>query len=84
MEFDQLEFFADLPRAVDMDSTGFIYVPSNCQNRTIGMVLVDCLLDFYFSLQCVDYTLCFMAVFKGECTCLMNMPCMLDTMQWQN
>ncbi len=37
MEFDQSEFFADLPGAVDMDSTGFIYVPTKCQNKTVGM-----------------------------------------------
>ncbi|XP_064405963.1 poly(3-hydroxybutyrate) depolymerase-like [Halichondria panicea] len=35
MEFDQSEFFADLPGAVDMDSTGFIYVPTKCQNKTV-------------------------------------------------
>ncbi len=36
MEFDQSEFFANLPGVVDMDSIGYVYVPSNCQNKTVG------------------------------------------------
>ena len=36
-EFDQSEFFADLPEVVSIDSTGFIYVPTNCQNKTTSM-----------------------------------------------
>ena len=33
-EFDQSEFFADHPEVVDMDTTGFVYVPTACQNGT--------------------------------------------------
>lgn len=33
LEFDQSEFFADLPKLVSMDSTGFVYVPTACQKR---------------------------------------------------
>ena len=32
MEYNQAEFFNDLPSVVSMDSTGYVYVPSACKN----------------------------------------------------
>ena len=32
LEFDQVEFFVDLPTAVSMDSVGYVYVPTACQS----------------------------------------------------
>ena len=37
LEFDQAEFFLDLPEVVSMDSTGFVYVPSACQDQHTGI-----------------------------------------------
>ena len=37
-EFDQSEFFVDLPKLVSMDSTGFVYVPTACQKRARGLL----------------------------------------------
>ena len=37
LEFDQGEFFSHHPSLVDMDTTGYVYVPSNCQhNNDVG------------------------------------------------
>ena len=38
LEFDQSEFFQDLPAVVSMDTTGFIYVPSACHDKHTGIV----------------------------------------------
>jgi hypothetical protein len=36
LEYNQADFFADLPTDVGMDEVGFIYVPTACQNGTVG------------------------------------------------
>ena len=36
LEFDQGEFSSHLPMLVDMDTTGYVYVPSNCQHKSVG------------------------------------------------
>ena len=46
-EFDQSEFFVDLPEVVSMDSTGFIYVPTACQNKTKGTIVSALTLSFF-------------------------------------
>ena len=32
LEFDQSEFFGGLPVLASMDTTGYVYVPTPCQN----------------------------------------------------
>eukprot|EP00731_Ephydatia_muelleri_P028561 Em0020g205a len=34
LEYDQSEFFLDVPEAISMDSIGYVYVPTACKNKT--------------------------------------------------
>lgn len=34
LEYDQSEFFLDVPEAISMDSVGYVYVPTVCQNMS--------------------------------------------------
>lgn len=36
LEYDQSEFFLDVPEAISMDSIGYVYVPTACKNKTRG------------------------------------------------
>ncbi len=40
MEFDQREFFVNLPEVVSMDVTGYVYVPSDCQHKKSQSLLI--------------------------------------------
>ena len=34
LEFDQAEFFIDVPKLVSMDSVGYVYVPTACKDKS--------------------------------------------------
>ena len=51
-EYDQSEFFVDLPETVSMDSTGYVYVPSGCQSKKTGRLSHSGLFTQYICIVC--------------------------------
>ena len=54
LEYDQSEFFAVVPELVSMDSTGYVYVPTSCQDLsgTVECVQQRHCMSLYSGLSC--------------------------------
>ena len=45
LEFDQSEFFGVAGKLISMDDTGYLYVPSGCQNKNKSTSMVFEMID---------------------------------------
>ena len=63
MKFSQSEFFGGFPALSYMDTIGYVYVPTACQNGACKILyLLKLLLTVLIFFQHVDFTLYFMVV----------------------